>query len=309
MLSNHLILSLPLLLLPSIFPSIRSFPVSQLFTSGGQSHLLSVCCRLGLGLVKDIIICKANSRLRRTWPSFSMVSSFVLLNQLSRDESVREINIYPVIEKVQVNLRLLSICKEISITSGKRASFPGNFWESDAASVSHPRNLLWARSVGHPLFSAPGHADEREFPPSHEEGHSLATDKNRQINTYNKHSEISTGYTSAEGTMATQRRGPQPSLRQWVSFPREDDARREGASHVRGWGREGLFQQRKQQMQRFRGEREQNTCGNLHLIHWSGDFRWGEGKQPKWGSLTGMDYGGPIWGVSQDIRKLMMWWK
>ena len=100
MLSNHLILSLPLLLLPSIFPSIRSFPVSQLFTSGGQSHLLSVCCRLGLGLVKDIIICKANSRLRRTWPSFSMVSSFVLLNQLSRDESVREINIYPVIEKV-----------------------------------------------------------------------------------------------------------------------------------------------------------------------------------------------------------------
>jgi len=109
--------------------------------------------------------------------------------------------------------------------------------------------------------------------------------------------------------MATQRRGPQPSLRQWVSFPREDDTRREGASHVRGCSREGLFQQSKQQMQRFRGERQQNTCGNLHLIHWSGDFRWGEGQQPKWGSLTGMDYGGPIWGVSQDIRKLMMWWK
>ena len=35
-LSNHLILRLPLLL-PSIFPIIRSFPVSQLFTSGGQS--------------------------------------------------------------------------------------------------------------------------------------------------------------------------------------------------------------------------------------------------------------------------------
>ena len=34
--SNHLILC-PLLLLPSIFPSIRSFPVSQFFTSGGQS--------------------------------------------------------------------------------------------------------------------------------------------------------------------------------------------------------------------------------------------------------------------------------
>jgi len=34
--SNHLILCSPLLLLPSIFPSIGSFPVSQLFTSGGQ---------------------------------------------------------------------------------------------------------------------------------------------------------------------------------------------------------------------------------------------------------------------------------
>ena len=37
MLSKHLILCHPLLLLPSIFPSIRLFPVSQSFTSGGQS--------------------------------------------------------------------------------------------------------------------------------------------------------------------------------------------------------------------------------------------------------------------------------
>ena len=35
--SNHLIFCSPLLLLPSIFPSTGSFPVSQLFTSGGQS--------------------------------------------------------------------------------------------------------------------------------------------------------------------------------------------------------------------------------------------------------------------------------
>ena len=35
--SNHLILCRPLLLLPSIFPSIRVFPMSQFFTSGGQS--------------------------------------------------------------------------------------------------------------------------------------------------------------------------------------------------------------------------------------------------------------------------------
>ena len=35
--SNHLILCHPLLLPPSIFPSIRPFPMSQFFTSGGQS--------------------------------------------------------------------------------------------------------------------------------------------------------------------------------------------------------------------------------------------------------------------------------
>ena len=34
---KHLILCRPLLLLPSIFPSIRSFPMSQFFTSGGQN--------------------------------------------------------------------------------------------------------------------------------------------------------------------------------------------------------------------------------------------------------------------------------
>ena len=35
--SNHLILSHPLLLPPSIFPSIRALPMSQFFASGGQS--------------------------------------------------------------------------------------------------------------------------------------------------------------------------------------------------------------------------------------------------------------------------------
>ena len=35
--SNHLILCCPLLLPPSIFPAPEFFPVSQFFTSGGQS--------------------------------------------------------------------------------------------------------------------------------------------------------------------------------------------------------------------------------------------------------------------------------
>ena len=39
--SNHLILCRPLLLLPSIFPSIRVFQLSQLFTSGDWSIRVS----------------------------------------------------------------------------------------------------------------------------------------------------------------------------------------------------------------------------------------------------------------------------
>ena len=39
--SNHLILCHPLLLLPSIFQASWSFPVSQFFTSGGQSNGVS----------------------------------------------------------------------------------------------------------------------------------------------------------------------------------------------------------------------------------------------------------------------------
>ena len=35
--SNHLIICCPLLLLPSIFPTSVSFPIIQLFASGGQS--------------------------------------------------------------------------------------------------------------------------------------------------------------------------------------------------------------------------------------------------------------------------------
>ena len=40
--SNHFILCHPLLLLPSIFPSMRVFSMSQLFASGGQSIGASV---------------------------------------------------------------------------------------------------------------------------------------------------------------------------------------------------------------------------------------------------------------------------
>ena len=40
--SNHLIFCCPLLLLPSIFPSIKVFSMSQFFPSGGQSFSFSI---------------------------------------------------------------------------------------------------------------------------------------------------------------------------------------------------------------------------------------------------------------------------
>ena len=39
---NHLFLCHPLIFLPSIFPSTRVFPMSQLFTSGGQCWSFSI---------------------------------------------------------------------------------------------------------------------------------------------------------------------------------------------------------------------------------------------------------------------------
>ena len=71
--SNHLILCYPLLLLPSIYPASGSFPVSQFFTSGGQSIGVSAsasvlpmniqdCFPLGLtGLIS--LHCKRLSRV------------------------------------------------------------------------------------------------------------------------------------------------------------------------------------------------------------------------------------------------------
>ena len=50
---NHLIFCHPLLLTPSIFPSIRSFPVSQFFTPGSQSIRASASASVLLMNVQD----------------------------------------------------------------------------------------------------------------------------------------------------------------------------------------------------------------------------------------------------------------
>ena len=53
MLSKHLILGCPLLLLPSIFPKIRVFLMSQFFTSGGQSIGASISASVLLMNIQD----------------------------------------------------------------------------------------------------------------------------------------------------------------------------------------------------------------------------------------------------------------
>ena len=51
--SNYLIFCCPLLLLPSIIPSIRVFPMSQFFESGGQSIRASASASILLMNIQD----------------------------------------------------------------------------------------------------------------------------------------------------------------------------------------------------------------------------------------------------------------
>ena len=75
--SNRLILCHPLLLLTSVFPSIRSFPVSQLFISGDQSIGASASASVPpmkiqvwfpLGLTDLILLSKGLSRAFSSTP-------------------------------------------------------------------------------------------------------------------------------------------------------------------------------------------------------------------------------------------------
>ena len=85
--SNHLILCHPLLLLPSIFPSIRSFPVNQFFTSGGQSIRVSASASVlpkniqdlfPLGLTGLIFLQSKDSQESPLTPQFKSITSTAL---------------------------------------------------------------------------------------------------------------------------------------------------------------------------------------------------------------------------------------
>ena len=67
--SNHLILFHPLLLLPSIFPSIRDFStkMSQLFTSGGQS--------IGVSAIASVLPMNSHDWFPLGWTSWISLQS------------------------------------------------------------------------------------------------------------------------------------------------------------------------------------------------------------------------------------------
>ena len=67
--SNHLILCLPLLLLPSIFPKSGSFLMSQLFAWGGQS--------IGASASASVLLMNIQDRFPVGWTSWNPLQSKV----------------------------------------------------------------------------------------------------------------------------------------------------------------------------------------------------------------------------------------
>ena len=72
--SNHLILFGPLLLPPSIFPSIRSFPVSQFFASRG--HSIRVSASTSVLPMKSTELVHSFFSRHMTTPEFLFLPSF-----------------------------------------------------------------------------------------------------------------------------------------------------------------------------------------------------------------------------------------
>ena len=83
--SNHLILCHPLLLLPAIFPRIRSFPMSQFFASGDQSIGVSASALVLQMNIQDfridwfdLLAVQGTLKESSPTPQFKIINSLVL---------------------------------------------------------------------------------------------------------------------------------------------------------------------------------------------------------------------------------------
>ena len=105
--SNHLILCHPLLLLPSIFPSIRSFPMSWFFASGGQSIGVSASASV---LPVDI----------QNWFPFRLTGLISLqskgLSIISSNTTVQKHQFFGVFFMVQLSYLFMTTGKTIALT-------------------------------------------------------------------------------------------------------------------------------------------------------------------------------------------------
>ena len=89
--SNHLILYHPLVLLPSILPSIKVFPMNQLFASGGQSSGVSASTSVlpiniqgwfPLGL-SDLLAIPKDSQESSSAPQFKSINTYSLRRSIN----------------------------------------------------------------------------------------------------------------------------------------------------------------------------------------------------------------------------------
>ena len=113
--SNHLILCHPLLLLPSIFPSKGSFPVSQFFPSGGQS--------IGVSAAASILPMNIQDWTPLGWTGWiSLQSKGLFKSLLQYHSSKASILWYSAFFMVQLSYPYMTIGKTIALT---RRTFVG----------------------------------------------------------------------------------------------------------------------------------------------------------------------------------------
>ena len=107
--SNHLSLCCPLLLLPPIFPASGSFPVSQLFTSAGQS--------IGVSASTSILQMNTQDWFPLGWTSWISLQSKgtlkSLLQHYSSKASILQCSAFFI---VQLSRPFMTIGKTIALT-------------------------------------------------------------------------------------------------------------------------------------------------------------------------------------------------
>ena len=106
--SNHLILCHPLFLLPQSFPTLRSFEISQLFTSGGQN--------IGVSASTSVLPMNTQDWLPLGWTSWISLQSMGLKSLLQHHSSRASILLHSAFFIVQLLHPYVTTGKTIALT-------------------------------------------------------------------------------------------------------------------------------------------------------------------------------------------------